>query len=109
MYIIVDDKICPICGRRFSQKCKVVYHVRVKHGMKALERLAYEILVLLRSNGYLSTYQIIKAIREKYPEFNKMKARERNQIIYAKLRQLYVKNLITHKDIGILLWRVKTC
>ena len=109
MYIIVDDLICPICGKRFKQKSKVVYHIRKKHNLLALERMAYEILILLRSNGYLTTYQITKVMREKHSELNKLGARERNRIIYSKLRILFRKNLIECRNIGVLLWRVKTC
>jgi len=106
--IVVDSTVCPICGKRFSNKGRVVYHIRRKHEREAYEKLTYEILRLLRSNKYLTTHQIIQILKERYPEFNKMDSKKRNREVYKRLKTLYMMNLVEYEyGSDFVLWRAK--
>jgi len=106
--IVVDSTVCPICGKRFSNKGRVVYHIRRKHELEAYDKMTFEILKLLRSNAYLTIHQIIQALRKKYPELNKMSSRERNKEVYKRLKSLYLRNLVEYEyGNDFILWRLK--
>lgn len=102
--VVVDDRICPICGKVLPGKSHVINHIKT-HRRNGIDRIAFNIWKKMERGKLYSTWDIIQMIRKMKIFLNHLTPQQRYALAMSKMKQLFHRGLVEQKKFdGFIFW-----